>query len=195
MSGGLIVKKKGMTKIRVDGDFVSVTMVQVLPQEVLRYKTQEKDGYAALVMGIEKKSNTTKGKLPYKSIVEFDIDDSFVTNHKQWEVVDISLMDDVDSISVVWTAIGKGFQWVMKRFHTKGGPKTHGSKFHRQIGSLWNRKPRRVQMWHPHAGRMGWQQVTLTNIKIIDRINDEQVLILKGSLPWANTSYLKLVIK
>jgi large subunit ribosomal protein L3 len=49
---------------------------------------------------------------------------------------------------------GKGFQGAMKRFNLSGGQKTHGSKFHRQIGSLGNRKPRRVQKGHPHAGRM-----------------------------------------
>jgi len=181
--------------MRIDNSFVPVTLVQVIPQEIVRFKTEEKDGYTSLVLWIEKKSKSTKGKLPYKKVTEFYVDDTFVQAHKAGEVLDISILDWVESIEVVGTSKGKWFQWVMKRFHAKWWPKTHGSKFHRQIWSLGNRKPRRVQKWHPHAGRMGWGQITLKNIKILDRENgDEQIVVLKGSLPWANNEYLKLVI-
>jgi len=189
------VKKRWMTKMRVNDSFVSVTLVQVIPQEIVRFKTEEKDGYTSLVLWIEKKAKSTKGKLPYKKVTEFYIDESFIQTHKTGEVLDISLLKWIESIEVVGTSKGKGFQGVMKRFHAKWWPKTHGSKFHRQIGSLGNRKPRRVQKWHPHAGRMGWDQTTLKNIKILDLASgDEQIVALKWSLPWANNEYLKLVI-
>jgi len=192
----LVVRKKEMTKMWVNGAFVSVTLVEVIQQEVLRYKNNEKDGYVAVVVGVEKKKKTSIGKLPYRLITEFLVDKDFVQNHKEGGILDTTILEGVEELSVIGTAKGKGFQWAMKRFHLKGGPETHGSKFHRQIGSLGNRKPRRVQMGHPHAGRMGGQRVTLKKIKIIDKIaaDGESLVVVKGSLPWAYNDTLKFVI-
>ncbi|NOZ43821.1 MAG: 50S ribosomal protein L3 [bacterium] len=143
-----------MTKLWVGKNFISATMLMILPQEILRYKTQENDGYTAVVVGVGKKELKDKqkgNKVSYTRVLEFSVDDEFITNHKIGESISIDLLDGVETVATISNAKGKGFQGVMKRFHTKGGPKTHGSKFHRQVGSLGNRKPRRVQKGHPHA--------------------------------------------
>lgn len=186
--------------MRVNGAFVSATMLMVLPQEILRYKNKEVDGYSAVVVGVEKKGlkDKKKGeKVKYGKVLEFYVDEDFSQNHKVGEQIDSSLLEWVDKIIITSNAKGKGFQGAMKRFHLKGWPKTHGSKFHRQVGSLGNRKPRRVQKWHPHAWRMGGQQVTLKNISILERMidNNEQIIIVKGSVPGAYNDLIKIVIE
>ena len=194
----LIVAKKEMTRIWENWKMIPVTVVKVLPQEVVRFKTQDKDWYSAVVIWVNKKElNKDKWqKVKYSMTTEFkNIDDSFVDTYKSWTIINIDLLEGIDEISLVWTAKWKGFQWVMKRFHASWWPKTHGSKFHRHVWSLWNRKPRRVQKWHPHAWQMWWQQVTLKNIKIVDKFqeNDEQLLLLKGSIPGSYNSFLKVI--
>jgi len=194
----LIVAKKEMTRIWEDWKMIPVTVVKVLPQEVVRFKTEDKDGYSAVVIWVNKKElkKDKWQKVKYSMTTEFkNIDDSFVDTYKSWTIINIDLLEGIDEISLVWTAKWKGFQWVMKRFHAAWGPKTHGSKFHRQVWSLWNRKPRRVQKWHPHAWQMWWQQVTLKNIKIVDKIqqDNEQLLLLKWSIPGSYNSFLKVI--
>lgn len=193
----MIVAKKEMTKIWENWKMIPITILKVLPQEVLRFKTQDKDGYNAVVVWVNKKElKKEKGqRIKYSMTTEFkNIDETFSNNYKTWITIDLKLLEGVDAVSVRWTSKGKGFQWVMKRFHTKWWPKTHGSKFHRQIGSLGNRKPRRVQKGHPHAGRMWSKQITLKNIQIIDKItqNNEQLLLLKGSIPGSYNGLIKI---
>ncbi|MCK9467470.1 MAG: 50S ribosomal protein L3 [Candidatus Absconditabacterales bacterium] len=194
---GLIVSKKEMTRVWKDGKMIPVTILKVLPQELLRYKTIEKDGYSAAVVGVNKKeTNSKKGqKIKYSMTVEFkNIDDSFLDTYKSGAVLDLNLLEGIEELNLVGTSKGKGFQGAMKRFHLKGGPKTHGSKFHRQVGSLGNRKPRRVQKGHPHAGHMGSERVTIKSVEIIDRIieNNEQLLVLKGSVPGSYNSFIQI---
>jgi len=194
----LIVAKKEMTRIWEDWKMIPVTIVKVLPQEVLRFKTEDKDWYSAVVIWVNKKEieKAKWQKVTYSMTTEFkNIDDSFSNSYKAWTSLDMSLLEGVEEINLVGTSKGKGFQWVMKRFHASWWPKTHGSKFHRQVWSLWNRKPRRVQKWHPHAWHMGGEQVTLKNIRIIDRVqhDGEQLLLLKWSIPGSYNSFIKVI--
>jgi large subunit ribosomal protein L3 len=194
----LIVAKKEMTRIWEDWKMIPVTIVKVLPQEVLRFKTEDKDWYSAVVIWVNKKEieKAKWQKVTYSMTTEFkNIDDSFSNSYKAWTSLDMSLLEGVEEINLVGTSKGKGFQWVMKRFHASWWPKTHGSKFHRQVWSLWNRKPRRVQKWHPHAWHMGGEQVTLKNIRIIDRVQQdgEQLLLLKWSIPGSYNSFIKVI--
>ena len=194
----LIVAKKEMTRIWEDWKMIPVTIVKVLPQEVLRFKTEDKDWYSAVVIWVNKKEieKAKWQKVTYSMTTEFkNIDDSFSNSYKAWTSLDMSLLEGVEEIDLVGTSKGKGFQWVMKRFHASWWPKTHGSKFHRQVWSLWNRKPRRVQKGHPHAWHMWGEQVTLKNIRIIDRVQQdgEQLLLLKWSIPGSYNSFIKVI--
>ena len=194
----LIVAKKEMTRIWEDWKMIPVTIVKVLPQEVLRFKTEDKDWYSAVVIWVNKREveKSKWQKVTYWMTTEFkNIDNTFSDSYKAWTSLDMSLLEGVEEIDLVGTSKGKGFQWVMKRFHASWWPKTHGSKFHRQVWSLWNRKPRRVQKWHPHAWHMGGEQVTLKNIRIIDRVQQdgEQLLLLKWSIPGSYNSFIKVI--
>ena len=197
--GGIVVSKKEMTRIWSDGKMVPVTLVEVLPQKILRYKTVEKDGYQAAVIGVDEvETKKEKGqKLAYDMQTEFDVDDAYVASHEAGSVLDLSSMDGVQSVEVKWTSKWKWYQWAMKRFHLQWGPETHGSKFHRHIWSMWNRKPRRTMKNHPHAGHMWDETITLKHVQIIDSMkrDNEQILLVKWSLPGARNGKLKFIIE
>ena len=178
---GIVVAKQDMTK--------------VLPQEIIRYKTVEKDGYVSAVIGVEKKElNKEKGqKVDYSLMTEFPVDDAFMSAHQAWDILDAALFDWVTSVTVVGTTKGKGYQGMIKRWHIKGGSATHGHKFTRSGGSKGNRKPRRTMKWHPHAGHMGLEQVTIKKIPLVSNFEKdwEKFLVVKGSLPGSRNGKLK----
>ena len=196
---GLVVAKKEMTRLWIDGKMVPVTMVEILPQKIVRYKTVEKDGYQAAVIGVDEvETKKEKGqKLAYDMQAEFDVDDAYVASHEAGSVLDLSSMDGVQSVEVKWTSKWKWYQWAMKRFHLQGGPETHGSKCHRHIWSMGNRKPRRTMKNHPHAGHMWDETITLKHVQIIDSMkrDNEQILLVKWSLPGARNGKLKFIIE
>lgn len=197
--GWLIVAKKEMTKMWIENNFVPVTLVQLIPQEIVRYKTQEKDGYLSAVVGVEKKElKKDKGqKITYRKTQEYKVDDSFVSAHQVGSLLDLWLLEGVVQVDITGEVKGKGFQGMVKKFHIKGGWATHGHKFTRTGWSKGNRKPRRTLKGHPHAGHMGMQHVTLKNIPVLDKItkDNETLVVLKGSIPGAYNSLVTLTIK
>lgn len=197
--GWLIVVKKEMTKMWIADNFVPVTLVQVVPQEIVRYKTKEKDGYVSAVVGVEKKEvKKEKGqKIKYKKVQEYKVGEDFVSAHAVGSLLDLSLLEWVAEVDVTGSSKGKWFQGMVKKFHIKGGWATHGHKFTRTGWSKGNRKPRRTLKGHPHAGHMGMQRITLKRISIVDKItkDNETLVVLKGSLPGAYNSLLTLTIK
>ncbi len=197
--GWLIVKKQEMTKIRVGEEFLPVTVVKIMPQEIVRFKSDESDGYVAVVVGVDKyEKDTKKWKVvSYKKMVEFKVDSDYVQNNQIGWLIDINSLEWVESVDVTWISKGKGFQWVMKRHNTAGLPATHGHKFTRTGWSKWSRKPRGTAKGHPHAGHMWAERITLKDIKILDSVqtDKEQLLVLKGSLPWAYNGLLRLSLR
>lgn len=195
---GLIVKKKEMTRLPVGDKLTAVTLLQIVPQNVVRYKTEEKDGYNAVVIWAEKKESDKKKwiKTSYSRMVEFEHSNEYMEANPAGTDINGSVLEGVEKINVIWTTKGKGFAWVMKRHGAKWGPETHGSKFHRHIGSLGNRKPRRVMKGHPHHGHMGAERQTVKNISVIDvmKLDNETLVIVKGSIPGSYNSYLSLEI-
>lgn len=196
--GWIILKKKEMTRLWLDDKHVVVTLLQIIPQEIVRYKTLEKDGYNAVVVGAEKKDlKKEKGiKVAYSMMTEFKVTDEFSSAHAAGSVLDLSTLEGVTQLEIEGTSKGKGYQGAMKRFHLAGGPETHGSKFHRHIGSLGNRKPRRVQKGHPHAGHMGNETVTLKRMQIVNvfTLGSEQIVAVKGSIPGGYNGFIKAEI-
>ena len=103
--------------------------------------------------------------------------------------------ESIEAVHVRGVSKGKGFQGVMKRHNASGGPETHGSKFHRQVGSMGNRKPRRTMKNHPHAGQMGGDQVTLRDRKVIDivHVDGKSYVAVRGSIPGAHNALVSLI--
>jgi large subunit ribosomal protein L3 len=197
--GGLIVKKKEMTKMWIENNFVPVTLVQLLPQEIVRYKTQEKDWYVSAVIGVEKKeSKKEKGqKILYKKTQEYKVSEDFLAAHQAGSVLDLSLLEGIERADVTGISKGKGFQGMVKRCGIKWWSATHGHKFTRTWWSKGNRKPRRTLKWHPHAGHMWDQRITLKNVPILDKItkDNESLIVFKWSLPGSYNSLLTLTIQ
>ena len=185
----LIVKKKEMTRVLINDKLTPVTIVSVLPQEVVRQKTDEKDWYTALVVGIKDKKGES-----YKKQKEFNIDPTLIASYPAGHMLNETLFDGVTVLAVQGISKGKWFAWVIKRHHMHGMPATHGHKFTRVGWSKGNRKPRRTQKWHPHAWHMGDDLVTLKKIPLLQtlRFEQETLLVLKWSIPGSYNSYIYL---
>ena len=194
-----VVKKQEMTRVWVDDKFVPVTIVKIVPQEIVRYKTDEKDWYIAVVIWVWKKEKETKKwkKIVYKDTVEFKVESDYIQNNQVGKIFDLDVIQWIESVDVVWVSKWKWFQGMVKRCNIKWGWATHGHKFTRTWGSKGNRKPRRTLKWHPHAGHMWVDRVTLKDIKVLDVIktDKEQLIALKWSLPWAYNGMLKINLK
>lgn len=195
----LIVKKKEMTKMWIGDKFVPVTLVQLLPQEIVRHKTQEKDWYVSTVVGVDKKElKKEKGqKILYKKMQEYRVNDEFLAGHEVGSVLDLSLLEWVEKVDVTGVSKGKWFQGMVKRCWIKWWGATHGHKFTRTGWSKGNRKPRRTLKWHPHAWHMWAERITLKNIPIVEKMvrDQESLVVLKWSLPGSYNSFLTLTIK
>ena len=194
----LIVQKQEMTRLWVDDKMVPVTLVKVCKQEIVRYKTQEKDGYTAMVVGVDKKeSNKEKGQtISYKYMCEFHVDPSLESTYTSGSTLKIDMLWESESVRVTGTSKWKGFQWVMRRYNFGWGPASHGSKFHRAWGSTGNRKPRRTIRGWKMAWHMGSDRVTLRSVPVVDIWEHEweEYLALKWSLPGAYNGYLELSV-
>jgi large subunit ribosomal protein L3 len=196
--GWIILQKKEMTSLWVDDKLIPVTLLKLLWQEIIRYKTIEKDWYSSVLIWVWKKKLDKEKwiKIKFDMLTEFKVNEDYVSANEVWKKVDISIFDDIDRVSIKSVSKWKWFQWVMKRHNFAWWPATHGSKFHRLPGSVWNRKPRRVNKGHPLPGRMWWDSITLKKIPLIDKINVnwEDFIAVKWAVPWAYNCMLKVVL-
>lgn len=196
MKNTLLGKKLGMTQV-FDGDnkSVPVTVVEVGPCPVLQVKTSDTDGYNAYQIGFgnKKEKRASKaaighakkaGVAPVRTITEVRCDAAPEVN--SGDVLDVSIFEEGQKIDIIGNGKGKGFQGVMKRFNTKGGPASHGSMFHRRIGSIglcqW---PGHVFKNQKMPGHMGAKQRTVQNLKIVKIIPEKNLVLIKGGIPGA----------
>jgi large subunit ribosomal protein L3 len=192
---GLIGKKLGMTQVfDKEGLAIPVTVVQLGDNIVTRTKTKETDGYSAIQVGgfqiKEKKLNKPtlgafkKNNLPaLKPLKEFRVDD--VSGFNVGEPVKTDLVfKEGDLVDVRGKSIGKGFQGTIKRYNHGRGPMSHGSKFHRSMGSIGaGTTPGRVFKGLHMPGDMGNENVCIRHLTIV-RIDAEKGLVLvKGAVP------------
>ena len=201
---GLIGKKIGMTSIYdASGKVVPCTVLEAGPCVVTQVKTVEKDGYSAIQLGYDEKKekNTTKplkghfakaGTTPKKILHEFT---RFEEGHKKsfGEVLDVTVFEEGEFVDVSGTSKGKGFQGVVKRHGFRGvGDATHGQHNRlRAPGSMGaSSYPSRVFKGMRMAGQMGNAKVKVINIQILKIVKEKNLLVVKGSVPGANGSYL-----
>ena len=203
---GLIGKKVGMISVfGADGKNVPCTVIEAGPCVVTQVRTVEKDGYAAVQLAYDemKEKHTSKalkghfekaGTTPKKKLVEFPAD--FQGELKLGDVVTVAdVFTDVKFIDVVGTSKGKGFQGVVKRHGFAGvGGETHGQHNRlRHPGSMgassW---PSRVFPGMRMAGHMGNERVKVFNLEVLKVDAENNLLVVKGSVPGAKGSYLIL---
>ena len=200
---GLIGRKIGMTSVfSADGKNVPCTVIEAGPCVVTQVKTVEKDGYKAVQLGFgeAKEKNTTKpmmgvfkkaGTTPKAHLAEFKFDEDYNLG----DTITVELFADAEFVDVVGTSKGKGFQGVVKRHHFQGvGGQTHGQDDRlRHPGSMgassW---PSRVFPGMRMAGHMGGDRVKVFNLEVIKVIPENNLIIVKGSVPGAKGSYLIL---
>jgi large subunit ribosomal protein L3 len=176
------------------GNIVPVTLVEAGPCVVLQKKSKEREGYDALQIGfikIEKKSKikkSMKGK-EYRYVRESRTED--VAN--VGDEVTVAMFKEGDKVTIAATSKGKGFQGGVKKHGFHGRNATHGAKHEaRTIGSVGQRFPQHVIKGRKMPGRMGFERVTVKNLKIakVDAVNN--VIALKGAVPGHRGTLLEI---
>lgn len=196
---GVIGKKLGMTQVfDEEGLVIPVTIIKVDPLTVTQVKTVEKEGYNAIQVGTEpcKKNRINKPELghleannlsAFKRLKEFRVDDPGA--YEIGQSIDLSVFADIEKVDVTGISKGKGFQGTIKRWNAGRGPMSHGSKSHRQPGSIGaGTTPSRVYKGLKMPGRMGNEQVTVRKLNVVKIDTDNNVILIKGSVPGADGS-------
>ncbi|HEY2458065.1 MAG TPA: 50S ribosomal protein L3 [Candidatus Acidoferrum sp.] len=200
---GIIGIKLGMTQIFAeDGNLVGCTVLEAGPCVVVQRRTKEKDGYEAAQLGLVefvkpqrvnkaltghfKKSNVA----PMKVMREVRIHES----KDETKVGDRVLVDGFKAgelVDITGVSKGKGFAGGVKRWHYAGGDATHGSMFHRAPGGIGGSSfPSRVWKNQHFPGHMGDERVTAKNLKVIKVDTDENLLLVRGSVPGPSGQYI-----
>ena len=167
---GIIAKKLEMTRVVRDGVFTPVTLVEVPEASISQIKTLETDGYSAVVI------KSTDGKK--ETMREFDHDGVFAGMAKG-DAVTLDVLDGVEFVTISGISKGKGYQGAMKRWNFAGGPASHGSKFHRALGSIGTRKPRRTKPGKKMHGHMGLDRITLKKTPVVLVNKDLRIVAVK----------------
>lgn len=184
---GILGTKIGMTRIiNDDGHVVPVTVVQCSPNVVVRTKTTEKDGYDAMVIGFDELKKPKKTK-KFATLKEFAIAEG--DDVKAGDKIDVSKLEEVETVTITGVSKGKGFQGTIKRYNFSRGPETHGSHHHREPGSIGAcAKPGRVAKGKKLPGRMGTDTVTKKNVPVVHIDKDKNLVCVKGPVPGGNGS-------
>ncbi|MGA2765712.1 MAG: 50S ribosomal protein L3 [Spirochaetia bacterium] len=187
----LIGTKIGMTQLfGDDGTRVSLSVVQVEPNVVVHQRTAEKNGYNAMVLGsgAMKKTRVKKpyagqfpqGVDPRRYLLEFK---DFDKEAKIGDTLGVEVFEGVRFVDVQGATKGKGFQGVMRRHGFQGGPGAHGSKFHREMGSVGTGAFRKIIKGSKMPGRMGNVKLTIQNLRLFRVDKDKGLLLIKGAIP------------
>ena len=203
MCKGLIAKKLGMTGVfSPEGRHIPVTVLQVGPCVVTQIKTVATDGYNSLQLafGSKKKSHVNKpmqghfgksGSEFFAHTKEFPVDNPAEYSLGQTIPIDMFVIGDLVDVSGV--SIGRGFSGVIRRHGFSGGRNTHGSHCKRIPGSIgcsaW---PSRVVKGKKLPGQFGNVRKTVKNLMIVDIRPEEQLILLKGAIPGAESGIVTI---
>ncbi len=204
-NNGLFLFKEAMTSLYNDkGELIPVTVLRFVPQFVSQIKTAEKDGYNAVQLSFEKKKlkNSTKAEIGHLKKAGCDVGVRFSREIRlqepvqlsEGDLVDLESLKKGDTVVISSVSKGKGFAGSVKRHGFAGGPASHGSKFHRRPGSSGNRTwPGRVMPGKRFPGHMGSKKITVKNVEVVDVLTSENVVLVKGPVPGARNTVVKLV--
>jgi large subunit ribosomal protein L3 len=198
---GLLGKKIGQTRVyNAHGELIPVTVILAGPNRVVQTKTVENDGYKAVQLGFDdqKESRLTKAALghilkgksqPVKRLKEFR---DFELDVKPGDVVSPKIFSVGDFVDAIGMTKGRGFEGVVKRHKFRGGDMTHGAKgWHRRSGAIGQRLfPGTVMRGMKMPGHMGQVQRTTQNLEIIQVRDEENLLLIKGSVPCSKGEYV-----
>lgn len=199
---GLFAFKVGMSAVFENGERIPVTVLKYEPMVVSQVKTKEADGYTAAQVAFlpDRASQTSKAAKAKFAKAGFENGAQFVREIRgDFEGLNVGQKIGLDSIKkgdvvkVSGLSRGRGFQGPVRRWNFNGGPATHGSGFHRKPGSVGCRTwPGRVMPGKRMAGQWGNETCTIKNLKIVDVIPEENVVLVKGSVPGSRNSLIRL---
>jgi large subunit ribosomal protein L3 len=201
---GLLGNKIGMTQIFDEsGAIIPVTILKVGPCVITQIKTQLNDGYNSIQIGYGTVSNKklTQPELghlkkfdiqPLKYLKEFRVNDS--EDFQIGQVLNVDSFSPGQLVNIRGKSVGKGFSGLQKRHNFSRGPMTHGSKNHRAPGSIgMGTTPGRVLPGKKMAGQLGNKIATIKKLKIIQINSEENILVIKGSIPGKPGNLLSIV--
>ena len=198
MKKGIIGKKLGMTQIFLqDGRLVPVTVIQAGPCTVVQKKTIEKDGYEAVQFGFEQIPENRVEKLvnkpdaghfkkagvaPMRTLREFRLEDS--ASYEIGQEVKADIFAEGEKVDISGITKGHGFTGAIYRWNQHTGPMSHGSKYHRGLGSMSaNSDPSRVFKNKHMPGHYGVEKVTVQNIEVVKVDAERSLLLVHGAVP------------
>lgn len=202
----LLGKKIGMTQVfNQTGNVVPTTILQLGPCLITQIKTKKEHGYNAIQIGYEKINSQNLKKSQIGHLYKYQLPllrylkEFRVNSCKNFAVGQILSVDQLqigDLIDIQGKNIGKGFTGYQKRHNFTRGPMSHGSKNHRQPGSIGaGTTPGRVFPGKKMAGRMGNQKVTVKNLEIIDIKIEDNIILVKGSVPGKSGNLISIKTK
>lgn len=197
MKKAIMGKKVGMTQIfNEHGKVIPVTVIEAGPCVVLQKKTVESDGYQAIQVGFgeirERLVNKPKTGIFKKAgvnvkryIREFRLED--VSAYEVGAEIKADIFAAGDKVDVSGISKGKGFQGTIKRWNAHRGPMSHGSKFHRAVGSMGaSSDPSRTFKNKRMPGHMGAVNTTVLNLEVVKVMPEKNVILIKGGVPGPN---------
>ena len=197
---GILGRKVGMTEVfTTDGKLIPVTVIEVEPNVVTQIKTTEKDGYEAIQLGAFDKKESSSNKpekghakkantSPKRFLREIRGVDT--SSYTLGQVIEADVFNQGDTVDVTGTSKGKGFQGVIKRWNQSRGPETHGSTYHRRVGSLGTMRPMRVLKGKKLPGHMGNEQITIQNLMVVDVDKENKYILVSGNVPGTKNSFV-----
>lgn len=201
MKKAILAKKVGMTQVFTEnGVLVPVTVLEAGPCTVVQKKTLENDGYEAIQIGFgeAKLKQTTKAKKGHfdkanlkvnKVLKEFRLED--ISSYDVGSEIKADIFIAGEKVDITGVSKGKGTQGPIKRHGQSRGPMSHGSKYHRGVGSLGAAtSPGRVMKGKKMAGRMGGVDITVQNLEIVRTDADKNLVLVKGAVPGAKGTVL-----
>lgn len=200
----MLGRKAGMTQIFNEaGVAVPVTVIECGPVSVLQKKTTEVDGYNAVKLGFaDQKAHRVnkpdmgqfkKANVEPKRYIKEALTDE-VESYELGQTITVSEVFEVgDRVDVSGVSKGKGYQGNIKRHGQKGGKDTHGSMYHRRVGSMGsNTDPARVFKGKKMPGHMGAENVTVQNLDVVLVDGERNIIVLKGAVPGPKGGYLTI---
>ncbi len=194
MQKAILGKKIGMTQLFTeDGSVVPVTVLEAGPVAVVQKKTIENDGYNAIQVGFidakdkhlnkPEKGHFAKANVAGKRVLkEFRLEDDSAFNVGDEIKADVFAAGD--KVDVTGISKGKGFAGTVKRWGTHRGPMTHGSGYHRGVGSMGAcSTPSRVMKNKKLPGHLGVEQVTVQNLEVVKVDAEQNIILVKGGVP------------
>jgi len=205
MTNKLLGRKLGMTQVWTEeGNLLPVTVIEAGPCVVTQVKTADKEGYDALQIGFgdirEKLVNKpdaghfAKAKVePKRHLAEIRLDGP--AENKVGDILTVETFADAKKVNIAGISKGKGFAGVIKRHNFKGGPGSHGSRFHRRPGSIGQAAtPAKVFKGKRMAGQMGNDRVTVKNLNVVKVDTEQNLLLVNGAVPGGKNALLTITL-